>query len=398
MFVTHDLDEAIELADRIVVFSGKPTRILDIIEIAEARPRGGEQLANASQRARTSPATVQGSIKPAMGGTDMKRMLVAAMAAVGVLCAASIPAAAKTKLSFAFVTDPTHEMYVYALRQGLVRSDKIDLDLVTLAIPALVQGFLARQYDIVETSMISVPRAVERGLNVSLLFTALGRLSPGPTLDIWVKRDSPVKSIQDLKGKKIAVFGLGSTALTMIRVALAKEHGFNVELQGGDFQFVELPTAIIPAAIERGETDAGCLLYAQVFEAQKTGNYRSVYSGVTELHKGAGARMVLPVIVGYPDKVAKDAEAYREFNRLLAASVRYAVEHSREVAAAVARSSNVSPEFLENVLKGIATFKTPVEEDDLKAIDYFWGAAKDVGLLKSIVPVRPLVWAPAMQP
>ena len=55
-------------------------------------------------------------------------------------------------------------------------------------------------------------------------------------------------------------------------------------------------------------------------------------------------------------------------------------------------------DFLQNVLKGIAAFKTPVEEDDIKALDYFWGAAKDVGLLKTVVPARPLVWAPAMQP
>ena len=328
----------------------------------------------------------------------MKRLLIALTVTLWVLCAPSLPAAAKTKLSFAFVTDPTHEMYVYALRKGVVTSDKVELELVTLAIPALVQGFLGRQYDIVETSMISIPRAVERGLNVSLLFTALGRLSPGPTLDIWVKRDSPVQSIQDLKGKKIAVFGLGSTALSMIRVALAKEHGFNVELQGGDFQFVELPTAIIPTAMERGETEAGCLLYAQVFEAQRTGNYRSIYSGVTELNKRAGARMVLPVIVGYPDKIAKDEEAYREFNRLLAASVRYAIQHSDEVAGAVAKSSNAPVDFLQNVLKGIVSFKTPVEEDDIRALDYFWGAAREVGLLKTATPARPLVWAPAMQP
>jgi NitT/TauT family transport system ATP-binding protein len=39
VFVTHDLDEAIELADRIVVFSGKPTRILEVLAIDEARPR-----------------------------------------------------------------------------------------------------------------------------------------------------------------------------------------------------------------------------------------------------------------------------------------------------------------------------------------------------------------------
>jgi NitT/TauT family transport system ATP-binding protein len=39
VFVTHDLDEAIELADRIIVFSGKPTRILDVMGIEECRPR-----------------------------------------------------------------------------------------------------------------------------------------------------------------------------------------------------------------------------------------------------------------------------------------------------------------------------------------------------------------------
>ena len=328
----------------------------------------------------------------------MKRPLVALLMCLGFWCGPTPALAAKTKLSFAFVTDPTHEMYVYAIRQGQVPSDKLDLELVTLAIPALLQGFLGRQYDVVETSMISIPRAIERGLPVSLLFTALGRLSPGPTLDIWVKRDSPVQSIDQLKGKKIAVFGLGSTALSMIRVALAKEHGFNVELQGGDFQFIELPTAVIPAALARGETDAGCLLYAQVFDAQQTGNYRSIYSGTSVLQKNAGARMVLPVIVGYPEKIAKDEDAYREFNRMLAASVRYAVDNRQEVAAAVAKTANVSTQFLETVLQGVAAFKAPVEDDDIKALDYFWGAAKDVGLLKTAVPARPLVWAPVLQP
>jgi hypothetical protein len=108
--------------------------------------------------------------------------------------------------------------------------------------------------------------------------------------------------------------------------------------------------------------------------------------------------MVLPVIVGYPDKVAKDEASYREFNRLLTASVRYAIDNSQEVAAAVAKTFNVPADFLQNVLNGIATFKTPVEEDDIKALDYFWGAAKDVGLLKTTVPARPLAWSAAMQP
>jgi NitT/TauT family transport system ATP-binding protein len=39
VFVTHEIDEAAELADRIVVLSGKPTIVREIIEIATPRPR-----------------------------------------------------------------------------------------------------------------------------------------------------------------------------------------------------------------------------------------------------------------------------------------------------------------------------------------------------------------------
>jgi NitT/TauT family transport system ATP-binding protein len=39
VFVTHDIDEALQLADRTVVLSSKPTRVLEIIELKTARPR-----------------------------------------------------------------------------------------------------------------------------------------------------------------------------------------------------------------------------------------------------------------------------------------------------------------------------------------------------------------------
>jgi len=39
VFVTHDIDEALILADRIVLLSDKPTRVLETIEINEKRPR-----------------------------------------------------------------------------------------------------------------------------------------------------------------------------------------------------------------------------------------------------------------------------------------------------------------------------------------------------------------------
>jgi NitT/TauT family transport system ATP-binding protein len=39
LFITHQIDEAIYLSDRVVVFSGRPGRVKDIIDVAIPRPR-----------------------------------------------------------------------------------------------------------------------------------------------------------------------------------------------------------------------------------------------------------------------------------------------------------------------------------------------------------------------
>lgn len=39
VFVTHDVDEALVLADRVLLLSGKPTRVLETLGIDESRPR-----------------------------------------------------------------------------------------------------------------------------------------------------------------------------------------------------------------------------------------------------------------------------------------------------------------------------------------------------------------------
>lgn len=44
IFITHDIDEAILLSDRIYILAGKPGRITDIINVGRTSPRDGEYL------------------------------------------------------------------------------------------------------------------------------------------------------------------------------------------------------------------------------------------------------------------------------------------------------------------------------------------------------------------
>jgi NitT/TauT family transport system ATP-binding protein len=47
LFITHDLDEAVYLSDRIVVLGANPGRILEVIDVPVTRPRSPEQFLSA---------------------------------------------------------------------------------------------------------------------------------------------------------------------------------------------------------------------------------------------------------------------------------------------------------------------------------------------------------------
>jgi NitT/TauT family transport system ATP-binding protein len=52
MLVTHDLEEALVLADRLVLMSGAPGRILDVVELTLPRPRESDDPRLRETRAR----------------------------------------------------------------------------------------------------------------------------------------------------------------------------------------------------------------------------------------------------------------------------------------------------------------------------------------------------------
>ncbi|HEU5018268.1 MAG TPA: MqnA/MqnD/SBP family protein [Pseudolabrys sp.] len=327
--------------------------------------------------------------------TFLRRGL-AALAAAALLQFAS-PASAKEVVTFGYLGDPSHEAVLWALRHGKVKSDTIEVKATGLRIPALIQATSARTYDVIETAAMAIPRARSHGLDLLILGPALRYHKAGEGSGIWVKNDSPIKTVADLKGKRLAVYSIGSAGITLVRIALHDVYGLDVSLKGGDLQFVEMPAPAMPAALATGKVDAATLIHAQAFKAMKTHEFRVIAQTAHGLSEKYGLRMVSAVLAGYADKLKAKPEIYREFQRVLYASMEYARQHPKEVFTAVGKQFNIDPDFFKVWFTRFSDFPVVMSDQDSKAIAFLWKHAKELGILKDYPPVEQTVWDKALR-
>src|SRR3954469_2721317 len=91
----------------------------------------------------------------------------------------------------------------------------------------------------------------------------------------FVLKDSPIKTIADLKGKKVAINAYGSAVDLVLRVALKKA---NLDPRR-DLQIVEVTFANIAAAIREGRVDCGVLVNPFMPAEAAKGDLRGIFSG-----------------------------------------------------------------------------------------------------------------------
>jgi sulfonate transport system substrate-binding protein len=91
----------------------------------------------------------------------------------------------------------------------------------------------------------------------------------------FVLKDSPIKTIADLKGKKVAINAYGSAVDLVLRVALKKA---NLDPRR-DLQIVEVTFPNIAAAIREGRVDCGVLVIPFMPAEAAKGDLRGLFSG-----------------------------------------------------------------------------------------------------------------------
>lgn len=327
----------------------------------------------------------------------MKRTIVGALGALAVALVAAGPAQAKEKVTYAYLIDPALEGILYGIKSGKVHSDTVVIDATPLSIPALIQSTTTKQYDVVMNAVLSIPRALAKGLRMEVLSTALRSVPSAVSGGAWVKKNGPYKKLTDLKGKTIGDAALQSTGTMWTRIAMWKKYGINVSYDDGDFKWVQLPASGLLGALQTGRVDAADLIHLQAFEALKSGNYVSLLHTAKDLHDMFGVNQVSAVNVGYPEKLKARPDAFKEFDRMIKASVDYATAHTAEVGAAIAKEFKISPEFFGWWLHNYSTFPGVVSKGDLKAMEVVWKYAHELHAMGKYPKAESVIWKYAIR-
>jgi NitT/TauT family transport system substrate-binding protein len=323
--------------------------------------------------------------------TLSRRHFLAASTAPAILSASPLRAQTKPKVSYAYLLDPAYDAVVWAIKNGKVRSNMIDVEATGLLIPQLLQVTSTKQYDVVMTAVIGVPAAVARGLELRILSAALHTSPVGEGAGVWVKKGSPITSPSALKGRTLGSYGLRSTGYMYVREAIRLKFGLNMALEGGDVRQVEVQAPNLPAALATGQVDAATLIHSQAWRAMQSGDFVNICETNAILNERYGP-LVSAVNVSYPDRLAQRAEHIIEFNRMLKASVTYALSNRDEVFGAIAKQANIDRGFLDWWFDKTTRVPAVFGDEHAKAVQTGWNIGRELGMVASVPDVRAYTW------
>lgn len=308
------------------------------------------------------------------------------------ILAAEGSAWSKEKITYAYQIDPMLEATLWAIKNGKVTSDLIEIEATPLAIPALIQATPTKRYDVIQSDVIGVPRSAERGLQLRILSTVIRYRPEGDAHIVFTPKDSPIKGALDLKGKKVAVTSLGSTGFHNLRFALGEGWGLNVDIAGGDITWVELPAPAMFGALHQNRVDGASFSLTYTYRAKVSGEFGQAIQAGKKMYELYGLQMISSVNMGYPEKLDAKPELYREFNRMVKESVEYMHAHGDEVYGAVGKTYNVEPELFRGLQSSLSEFPFVIQEKDIPALAKEWELAKKYKLLTSVPDVKSFIW------
>lgn len=224
------------------------------------------------------------------------------------------------------------------------------------------QAFEAGELDIATGSAHSVMMAAAEGVKFRIVATLSREGAKGFATEYMVKEDSPIKTIADLKGRKIGINGARSSTELWARLALEKK-GFDTRK---DVNWVALPFPAQGEAVRAGKLDVGT--FPQPFAAfeENRGGMRTVFTSRDGIEQDED----LMLLIVREEFVTQQPAALRAFLADLVSATNYYVKNSREARTALIDARLVGIPL--DVFLGMKDYERPldarVDLDSLKAM------------------------------
>ncbi len=302
---------------------------------------------------------------------------------------ASMPGA-QTVIKVAHINDPGVAAVFYAIKEGIVKSDKVKLELQAMSIPGVIQALQTKQTDIVQTSVIAFSKGVKRGLKAKII--AVGAIPQTDGYGIFVKSDSPIKKVADLRGKSWGVLALGASNVVHTRIVLEEKYNLRTGPVGGDLKPIQAPPLQLLALLERGNIDATFAFGVGFYRALRNKGFRLLVNAAAEYQGSFGSNPPVAVLVAFTDRIEKNPAAMKEAQRLLFESAKYYLDHRGEVSKAMASKYRANLDYLRWWgTKGQFDPHT-LEPKYVKALDKFLQLAHKIGELNYSPNINDLIW------
>lgn len=205
--------------------------------------------------------------------------------------------------------------------------------------------------------------------------------------DVWVRKDSPIKKMTDLKGKKFGVWSRGAGATKALQV-LAMD-GFKLDINK-DTEVIEVAGPALMALLDKGEVDAMFNLSSlSIAAASQPDKYRVLFSPDDYWKEKTGERLVWSApTIAWRDWVDEDRQRARNLVAALHESFQWLRQNSDKAVEKYGKLAGVQTPAeaatLKKMLKEGGIF---LDRWDPKVVDAQWkflDLAKQAGIIKAV--------------
>jgi hypothetical protein len=279
--------------------------------------------------------------------------------------------------------DPSRLACFHALREGLIGSDWLDVELRLVPMGVLVRGYHDELFDLVESSTLAVADSAAHGTAMTIASAGLGDRR---SVMLFVVAGSPLTSPAGLRGRTIAQQPGGASSTLMLQFVLQERYGLVTRPGHSDVRWVSVPQEQMSAALISGQVDAAMQNSLIGWQALRTPELRLLCEATTDFAALTGGWPLNTGLLTSPEVGRRRAAAIAEMNRLLSASVAYTDAHRTEVFAHVARETDTTADYLNWWWETFDISWGPVQRRHLKGIQILWEAAVRTGYLRAAPP------------